>query len=265
MLKDITLGQFYPADSIIHRLDARIKIIIALALIVLIFLVKGFIGYAVVFGLIVITVILSKVPPVAVLKGLKPLLFIIIFTFIFNSFLVKGGELLLKVWFIEVYEKGLFNAIFMAIRLTLLVAGTSLLTLTTSPLDLTDGLERLMKPLKVIKFPAHEMSMMMSIALRFIPTLAEEADRIMKAQAARGADFDTGGIIKRAMSLVPLLVPLFIGAFRRADDLAVAMEARCYNGGEGRTKMKVVKAKLRDLIAVLIIVSCYTAIIAGGL
>ncbi len=265
MIKDITLGQFYPAESIIHRLDARFKIIITLALIVLIFLVKSFIGYAVVFGLIVLTVILSKVPPKAVLKGLKPLLFIIIFTFVFNTFLVKGGELLFRVWFIEVYEKGLLNAVFMALRLTLLVAGTSLLTLTTSPLDLTDGLERLMNPLKVIKFPAHEMSMMMSIALRFIPTLAEEADRIMKAQAARGADFDTGGIIKRAMSLVPLLVPLFIGAFRRADDLAVAMEARCYNGGEGRTKMKIAKAKLRDLIAVLVIVSAYTVIIAGGL
>ena len=225
-MSDITLGQYFPAESVIHRLDARIKIVLAIAFMVLAFLVSTLQGYGMVLGLLAVTILLSRVPIRFVLKGLKPILFILIFTFVLNLFLTPGQTVWVHWWIFTITKESLLFAVQMSVRLALLVAGTSMLTLTTAPLQLTDGLESLLRPLKAIRFPVHEMAMMMSIALRFIPTLAEEADRIRKAQAARGADFDTGGLFKRAASLIPLLVPLFVGAIRRAEELATAMEAR---------------------------------------
>ncbi len=265
MFRDMTLGQYYPTNSVMHALDPRYKIMLALLFIVLAFLMNTIWGYLLLFALLVIAVALSKVPVRTVLRGLKPLMFILIFTFILNLFLTKGGAVLISFWIISITANGLLMAVTMATRLSMLVAGTSILTLTTSPLQLTDGIEALLGPLRKVKFPAHELAMMMTIALRFIPTLAEEATRIRMAQAARGADFDTGGPIKRAMSLVPLLVPLFISAFRRAEELAVAMEARCYHGGEGRTKLKVLKSSWRDYAAMLLMASCYVLATVGGL
>ncbi len=265
MFKDITLGQYYPADSVLHRMDPRFKIVLALGFIVLAFLVDTVWGYAMVAALLALAIALSRVPLRTILRGLRPLVFILIFTFVLNLFLSREGEVLWHWWIFSITQGGVRTAVRMALRLTLLVAGTSLLTLTTSPLKLTDGLESLLRPLKVVKFPAHELAMMMTIALRFIPTLAEEANRIRLAQAARGADFDTGGLVKRAMSLVPLLVPLFISAFRRAEDLAVAMEARCYHGGEGRTKLNVLRAGLRDYLALLVLLGGLLAATVGGL
>lgn len=237
MIKDITVGQYYPADSVIHKLDPRTKINGVFAFIFGIFLVNNFWGYLIVFGFIIASLRLSKVPLKFILKGLKPLRFIIILTFVLNTFMIKGTPLI-SLGPLTIYQEGLYQAFFMALRLVFLITGTSLLTLTTSPIALTDGIESILKPFSKIGVPSHELAMMMTIALRFIPTLLEETDKIMKAQKARGADFDSGNIIKRAKSLVPLLVPLFISAFRRADELAMAMEARCYRGGENRTKMK---------------------------
>ncbi|MBQ9989275.1 MAG: energy-coupling factor transporter transmembrane protein EcfT [Clostridia bacterium] len=265
MFKNITLGQYYPTDSVLHRMDPRFKILVAISFIVLAFLVNTLWGYAMLFALLITAIALSRVPVRVVIRGLRPLMFIIIFTFVLNVFLTRGGAVLWHWWIFTVTETGLRTAVLMAVRLCLLVAGTSLLTLTTAPLMLTEGLEALMRPLAVLRFPAHELAMMMTIALRFIPTLAEEADRIRMAQAARGADFDTGGPIKRAMSLVPLLVPLFVSAFRRAEELATAMEARCYHGGEGRTRLKVLKAGLRDYAALLMIAAAIAAATVGGL
>ena len=265
MFKDITLGQYYPADSVLHRMDPRFKIVLALGFIVLAFLVDTVWGYVMVAALLALAIGLSRVPLRTILRGLRPLVFILCFTFVLNLFLSRSGAVLWRWWIFSITEGGIRTAVRMAVRLTLLVAGTSLLTLTTSPLKLTDGLEALLRPLKAVKFPAHELAMMMTIALRFIPTLAEEANRIRMAQAARGADFDTGGLVKRAMSLVPLLVPLFISAFRRAEDLAVAMEARCYHGGEGRTKLNVLHAGLRDYAALLTLLGGLLAATVGGL
>lgn len=239
MLKDITIGQYYPSDSPIHRLDPRTKLVITFLFIVIIFFVRYYTGYIFILAFLALTIALSKIPVLYILKGLRPLMFIIILTFLINIFFTPGETLVFSFWFIRVTEEGLRQGFFMALRLIFLVTGTSLLTLTTSPIALTDGIEMLLKPLKVIKFPAHELAMMMTIALRFIPTLMEETDKIMKAQMARGADFESGNLIQRAKSLVPLLVPLFISAFRRADELAMAMEARCYRGGDNRTRMKV--------------------------
>ena len=263
-MSDITLGQYFPAESVIHRLDARIKIVLAIAFMVLAFLVNTLQGYGMVLGLLVVTILLSRVPIRFVLKGLKPILFILIFTFVLNLFLTPGQTVWVHWWIFTITKESLLFAVQMSVRLALLVAGTSMLTLTTAPLQLTDGLESLLRPLKAIRFPVHEMAMMMSIALRFIPTLAEEADRIRKAQAARGADFDTGGLFKRAASLIPLLVPLFVGAFRRAEELATAMEARCYHGGEGRTKLTVMHIGGRDYISLLIMVAAYLLATVGG-
>lgn len=249
MLKDITLGQYYPKDSPIHRLDPRTKLVITFMFIVIIFFVRYYTGYLYVLAFLVLAVALSRIPVKYVLKGLKPLLFIIVLTFLINLFFTGGGTVLVKWWRLEITREGLRQAIFMALRLIFLVSGTSLLTLTTSPIALTDGIELLLKPLRVIRFPAHELAMMMTIALRFIPTLLEETDKIMKAQTARGADFESGNLVQRAKALVPLLVPLFISAFRRADELAMAMEARCYRGGENRTRMKVLKVESRDYAA----------------
>lgn len=252
MIKDITIGQFFPGQSIIHKLDPRVKIVLTFVFIVIIFFAKTYVGYALIFAYIALAVWLSGVPIRYILRGLKPLLFIIVLTFFINVFFTPGNKVVFQVWALKFTQEGLNQGIFMALRLVLLVVGTSLLTLTTSPISLTDGIERLLQPLQVIRFPAHELAMMMTIALRFIPTLLEETDKIMKAQMARGADFESGNLFQRAKALVPLLVPLFISAFRRADELAMAMESRCYRGGENRTRMKVLKAARRDYLAVAV-------------
>ncbi len=250
MLKDITIGQYYPGRSPVHLLDPRVKIAITFLFIFIVFFIKSYIGYAILFAYLLFTIIISTIPPKLILKSLRPLLFVIILTFVINMFFTVGEDVIVRFWKLTITREGLNQAIFMALRLIFLVMGTSILTLTTSPIELTDGLEYILSPLKVFNFPAHELAMMMTIALRFIPTLMEETDKIMKAQMARGADFETGNLIQRAKSLVPLLVPLFISAFRRADELAMAMEARCYRGGENRTRLKVLKTETRDYIAI---------------
>ena len=250
MLKDITLGQYFPGNSVVHRLDPRTKLILLVVYIVALFLAVNWVSYAVMAAFLVIAVKISTIPPKSIVKGMKPLLMILIFTGVLNLFFTVGeGEPLVDFWIFTIYRDGLIRAIFMVVRILLLISGTFLLTYTTSPISLTDGLESLMNPLKAIKVPVHELSMMMCIALRFIPTLIEETDKIMAAQKARGADFETGSLMEKAKALVPILVPLFISAFRRADELATAMECRCYQGGEGRTKMKLLRYKLWDFEA----------------
>ncbi len=249
MIKNITLGQYFPGNSIIHRMDARMKLLLTIAVIVMVFLASTIIGNAVVLAFLVTIIILSGVGFKFVLRGLKPLWFIILLTFVLNTFFYSGGTELFSWWIFRVTQEGLISAVRLAARLIFLITTTTILTLTTSPISLTDGLESLMKPLKVVKFPVHELAMMMTIAMRFIPTLIEETDKIMKAQTARGAEFDSGSVIKRATGMVPLLVPLFVSAFRRADELAFAMESRCYHGGEGRTRMKVLHLHARDWVA----------------
>lgn len=250
MLKDITIGQYFPGDTIIHRLDPRIKIIIISLFIASLFFINNFIPYIFILGFIFMVVKISKVPLKFILKGIKPLLFIILITFTINVLMTKG-EVLFEIGPLTVTKEGLYLAVFMALRLIFLITGTSLLTLTTSPIALTDGIEKLLSPFKKIGLPAHELAMMMTIALRFIPTLLEETDKIMKAQMARGADFESGNILSRAKNLVPLLVPLFINAFRRADELATAMEARCYRGGENRTRLNELKLERLDIISLM--------------
>jgi energy-coupling factor transport system permease protein len=260
MLRDITIGQYYASDSVIHRMDPRFKIVASMLYLVSLFLVDQIIAYLAVVLFIGSVIKLSRVPAGYVLKGLKPIFLLIVFAFVINIFLTPGqGSPVFEVGFIKIYAEGIERAFFMAIRLILLIIGTSMLTLTTSPIELTDGIEYLLNPFKKIGLPAHELAMMMTIALRFIPTLLEETDKIMKAQMARGADFESGNIMNRAKALIPLLVPLFISAFRRADELAMAMEARCYKGGEGRTRMKVLKYSVLDLWGVGI-VTLYIAI-----
>lgn len=248
MIRDITLGQYYASDSPIHRLDPRVKIIATLLFIIELFIVDNFIGFGICAIALAAVIIVSKVPLSFIMRGLKPILFILFFTFALNIFMVKG-EVVWEWKFLHITKEGIEIAVFMAIRLVLLIIGSSMLTLTTKPLSLTDGIERLLSPLSRFKFPSHEIAMMMSIALRFIPTLLEETDKIMKAQQARGADFESGGVIKRAKALIPVLVPLFVSAFRIAQDLAMAMEARCYHGGENRTRMHEMKLKIGDFIA----------------
>jgi energy-coupling factor transport system permease protein len=226
MLKDITLGQFFPGNTLVHRLDPRIKLILTVAYITALFLARGVFGYALMLIFLLICLSISRIKPKAVLKGLRPIFFIIIFTMTLNIFFVRGETVLFSFHFIVITQEGLFTAFFMALRLMMLIIGTFLLTYTTSPIALTDGLERLLNPLKKIRLPIHELAMMMSIALRFIPTLIEETDKTMSAQKARGADFESGGLIKRAKAILPLIIPLFISAFRRADELAIAMESR---------------------------------------
>lgn len=252
MIKDITIGQYIPGNTFIHKLDPRTKILISLLFIVSLFIIDKFVGYILVVAFVAAIVINSKVPPRYILKGLKPIVILLVFTSVLNIFMIKGTEstLLFHFGFFKIYVEGVRTAIFMIFRLLFLVIGTSMLTLTTSPIELTDGIESLLKPIG--KEMAHELAMMMTIALRFIPTLMDETDKIMKAQKARGADFESGGIIQKAKSLVPLLVPLFISSFRRADELAMAMEARCYRGGSGRTRMKQLKFTKNDLIAWII-------------
>lgn len=251
MLKDITIGQFYPTGSYIHKLDPRTKILATFAYIVGLFIVSNFISYGLLAFFVAGCILVSKIPYKYMLKGLKPLRIIIIITFVINIFMTSG-ELLISFGPLNITKEGLYQGTFMALRLMFLVVGTSMLTLTTSPIALTDGIENLLKPFKKIGVPAHELAMMMTIALRFIPTLLEETDKIMKAQMARGADFESGNIINRAKSLVPLLVPLFISAFRRADELAMAMEARCYRGGANRTRMKQMVMGGKDFSTIMI-------------
>ena len=248
MLKDVTLGQFFPGQTPIHKLDPRTKLIFVLLYIIVLFLAKWFVSYLLVAVFLGLVIWISKIHLSVILKGLKPLLLIIVLTAVLNLF-YSSGEPLVEFWIFRITKAGIFNAIFMVLRITLLVAGTFMLTYTTSPIALTDGLESLLSPLKKIRLPVHELAMMMCIALRFIPTLIEETEKIMSAQKARGADFESGSLLTRAKALVPILVPLFISAFRRADELATAMECRCYHGGEGRTRLHQLRYAKRDYIA----------------
>lgn len=260
MLKDITLGQYFPGDSLAHRLDPRTKLILTVIYIVGLFCAKSFLSYGLMAALLVAGVKVSGVKPKALVRGLKPILFIICFTAVLNLFYTPGQELV-HFWIFKITKEGIFTAFFMVLRITMLIMGTFLLTYTTSPIALTDGMETLLNPLKKLKVPVHELAMMMSIALRFIPTLIDETDKIMSAQRARGADFESGSLMDKAKALVPILVPLFISAFRRADELAVAMECRCYHGGEGRTKLHVLRYQTRDYL----VLAGYAAVLAGVL
>lgn len=252
MIKDITIGQYYPADSIVHRLDPRVKLAGTFLFIISLFIFKSFYGYIAVALFFAGIIKVSRVPFSYIMKGMKAVVVLLVFMMFFNLFFTQG-ETVLRLAFIKITDKGIITAVFMSIRLTFLILGSSMMTFTTTPNQLTDGLEKIMRPLNRIKVPVHEIAMMMSIALRFIPILLEETDKIMKAQMARGADFESGGILKRAKSLIPLLVPLFVSAFRRANDLAMAMEARCYRGGDGRTKMKPLRYRAGDSVAYLIL------------
>ena len=252
-LKDITLGQYFPGNTIIHRLDPRTKLVFTLLYIVALFLCNSFLGYGILFLILAGLLAISKIKPAAVLRGLKPVWFIVVLTALLNLFYTPG-ETIASLWIFRITREGIWASFFMMLRILMLIASTFLLTYTTSPILLTDGLEKLLSPLKKLHVPVHELSMMMSIALRFIPTLIDETDKIMSAQRARGADFDSGNLIQKARSLVPLLVPLFISSFRRADELAVAMECRCYHGGEGRTRLKELSYRRVDYV-----------VLAGGL
>ena len=265
MFKDITIGQYVDGNSPIHKMDARIKILLSMLYIVLLFLINSPNAYLL-FGIFTAAVVLiSKVPARYVIKGLKPILYILIFTAIINIF-VTGGETVLwqsSVWEgLKITKEGLSTAAQMVLRLVFLVVGTSILTLTTTPIMLTDGIEKLLKPLDAVKIPSHEIAMMMTIAIRFIPTLSEETEKIIKAQMARGADFESGNVLKRTKAMVPILVPLFISAFKRADDLAVAMDSRCYNSGKKRTRMKVMKMTRIDAVAAVIMAVFSVLVIA---
>ena len=248
MLKDITLGQFFPGQTIVHRLDPRTKLVLLVVYIVALFTAKWFVSYGLVLAFLLLAVGLSKIPPKTLLRSMKPLLIIIVITGLLNLFYTDGEPLVLF-WIFKITKEGIVSAFLMILRISMLVVGTFLLTYTTSPIALTDGLELLLNPLKKIKMPVHELSMMMCIALRFIPTLMEETDKIMAAQKARGADFETGNLLRRAKALLPILVPLFISAFRRADELATAMECRCYHGGEGRTRLRQPRFLMHDFLA----------------
>jgi len=265
VLKDITLGQFFPGNSVIHRLDPRTKLICLIAYIVALFLAVNWVTYGIMLLFLISCIALSRIPPKSFLRGMKPLLFILVFTAILNLFFTAGETVLVSVWVIKITLEGLIRAIFMLARILMLVTATFLLTYTTSPISLTDGLESLLGPLKKIRVPVHELSMMMCIALRFIPTLIEETDKIMSAQKARGADFENGKLMDRVKALIPILVPLFISAFRRADELATAMECRCYQGGDGRTKMKLLRYKLWDFksFAVMTLVVIAVCVLRG--
>lgn len=253
MLRDITLGQYFPGNSWVHKLDARVKIIATLLFIVELFIVDNFIGFLIAGIALALVIFVSKVPVSFMVRGLKPVMVILVFTFALNMFMVDG-RILWQWGFLKITAEGLEIAVFMAIRLILLLLGSSLLTLCTRPIALTDGIEKLLSPFEKIGLPAHDIAMMMTIALRFIPTLLEEADKIMKAQQARGADFESGNIVQRAKSLIPILVPLFVSSFRIAQDLAMAMEARCYRGGKNRTRMNEMKLRGADYVAIVLLI-----------
>lgn len=262
MLKDITLGQYFPGDTVAHRLDPRTKILLVTLYIIALFCAKNLLSYALLAAVLAACVRISRVGLRALVRGLKPVLFIIVFTGILNLFFTPGDRYVLEWGFLRISDTGIRNAVFMVLRIMLLIMGTFLMTYTTSPISLTDGLERLLNWMKRFHVPVHELSMMMSIALRFIPTLIEETDKIMSAQKARGADFESGGLIQKAKAMIPILVPLFISAFRRADELATAMECRCYHGGEGRTKLHVLQYEARDYMALVLGAVILAAVIA---
>ncbi|CUO95893.1 Energy-coupling factor transporter transmembrane protein EcfT [[Eubacterium] contortum] len=246
MVRDITIGQYYPAKSVIHRLDPRVKIVCTLLFLISLFIQRSILGYVVATLFLGAVIYMSRVPFKFIVKGLKPIMILLLITVLFNLFLTRGGAELVHFWIFHITEKGLETSVYTAIRLIYLIMGSSIMTFTTTPNSLTDGIEKLLHPLNKIRVPVHEVAMMMSIALRFIPILLEETDKIMKAQMARGADLDSGNMIQKAKAMIPILVPLFVSAFRRANDLAMAMESRCYHGGEGRTKMKPLVYKGRD-------------------
>ncbi len=263
MIRDITLGQYFPGNTVLHRLDPRAKILLTILYIAVIFLAKNLLAFAAVIVSAVLLVALSKISPRTILRSMKPLIFVLAFTTFFNIFWTEGETLLLEFWKIRIYLEGIVYAFMMILRISALLVGTTvLLTYTTSPIMLTDALEQLLAPLGKLKLPVHEFSMMMTIALRFIPTLIEETDKIMSAQKARGADFSTGSLTDRAKALIPILIPLFISAFRRADDLATAMECRCYRGGDGRTRMTALKYKGIDIAAFIIMIA-FGALLIG--
>lgn len=264
MLRDITIGQFFPGDSIIHRLDPRFKIVITLIYIIMLFSGGGFVCLAIGAVYTFTAIILSRIPLKMFLKSIKPILPFLLITAVLNLLLVTSGDVLWKWKLIKITTEGVNISIFMVVRIVLLIMGSSLLTYTTSPITLTDAIERLLSPLKKLKFPVHELAMMMSIALRFIPTLIEETDKIISAQKARGAEIDTGSFGKRARNMISILVPLFISAFRRADELATAMECRCYHGGDGRTRLRQLRSAPRDYAALAVTLIFYAAVIAAG-
>ena len=261
MLKDITIGQFFPGKSVVHRLDPRMKIILTGVFIALLFMAKSMLALSVGILFMLFAFFMSRIPFRLMIKSIKPIIPIIIFTAVLNLFFISTGDVLFHFWIIKITTGGVQTSIFMVVRIVCLIIGTSLLTYTTSPIALTDAIERLLSPLKKIKVPVHELSMMMTIALRFIPTLIEETDKIMSAQKARGANLDTGGLVKKAKALIPVLIPLFVSAFKRANELALAMECRCYRGGEGRTRMKQLKFGARDIVATVVMAVMFTLII----
>jgi len=269
VFKDITIGQYIDTGSFLHKMDARIKIILTILYMVTLFVIEGIVPYIAFTVFTVFLVLLSKIPVRVILKGLKPMVFILVFTVVLNIFMIPGTPIAsfnVFNWFtLNISREGLVSAGFMAVRILYLVVGTSLLTLTTTPLMLTDGIEMLLKPLEKIKVPAHDIAMMMTIAIRFIPTLAEETEKIIKAQKARGADFESGNIIRRAKAMIPILVPLFVSAFRRADDLATAMDARCYRGGKNRTRMKQLKITQSDVCGFIIACVIFGGVISIGI
>ena len=262
MLKDITLGQYFPGNSPVHKLDPRAKLVMLIVYIIALFSAVSWLSYGICFGFLVLTVAISRIPPKSLLRGMKPMIFILVFTGMLNLFFYAEGTVLVSFWGITVTTGGIIRAIFMVARILMLISATFMLTYTTSPIALTDGLESLLSPLKKLHLPVHELSMMMCIALRFIPTLIEETDKIISAQKARGADFESGKLMEKVKALVPILVPLFISAFRRADELATAMECRCYQGGEGRTKMKQMHYARRDFSAFGVGIILLVAVIA---
>lgn len=260
-MKNIAFGQYYPQKSFVHEMDSRAKIIMTIIYITAIFLCTSYFAFLLVACFLIVSIITAKIKPVVILKSIKPIIYLIIFTAILNLLFFQGGKPYFQWWIIKITDEAVSFTIQMALKLLLLIMGTSLLTLTTTPIELTDGIESLLKPLRVIKFPVHELALIMSLALRLIPTLMEETDRIIRAQKARGADFESGNILKRAKALIPVLIPLLVSAFRRADELADAMDSRCYNGSKGRTKMKQLKFSYRDLIGVFFLINILLIII----
>lgn len=261
MIKDITIGQYFPGKSVIHRMDSRVKLLLDILYLVILFTSQTFTGLLVGILFMVICYLLSQIKLIMILKSIKPILPLMLFTAVLNLLFITGEEPLFKWWIISIYPEGIRTTLFILLRIPALIIGMSLLTYTTSPIMLTDAIERLLSPLKKVRFPVHELSMMMTIALRFIPTLVEETDKIMSAQKARGAELDTGGLMKKAKSLVPVLIPLFVSAFKRANELATAMECRCYHGGEGRTRLRQLKTAPRDYAAIVIMLALFAGII----
>lgn len=261
MLRDITIGQHFPGESPVHRLDPRIKLVLTLAYIIVLFAVPNISGMVLAFVVVLLLYLLAKIPLKVLTRSMKPLLPIILFTAILNLFFA-AGEPIFQLWIIKISKEGIYYAVTMMLRILCLIAGSSLLTYTTSPIVLTDAVERLLRPLAVLRLPVHELAMMMTIALRFIPTLIEETEKIMNAQKARGADLDTGSLLQRVKALIPVLIPLFISSFRRADELAMAMECRCYHGGDGRTRMKQLHVTAQDVVSTLVFCGMLLVLIA---